>query len=389
MDEEEIPGEDHDLRKLIGEDLYGAINVPQVVTEKVLTFEEASKCLNTLGKDESAVRYAYLMISPLDRKLTNIAMILNFKHLLFIDVSGNFLTLDGLQVLSEMPYVLYIKAQRNMIESAALNPMPYLQVLSLSRNCITETCDINQPMMQCLDLNYNQIYTAQFDVARTEALKQLEMRGNQLFDISGSFPLGLENLYLAENKIARFCENDLGRLVNLKILHLRDNQIRKLNGFSENLVNLKYINLRQNKITQIRKLNGFSENLVNLKYINLRQNKITKVRQFRKLDKLPSLETLVVLQNPVSGGDTRDAEIEEDEDAEIDEEERLEDMIRVPILILLPNLKRINKVAVTHEEREEAYETKEERTATEILEPDWIQDIGVDGLRIDPNFYIL
>lgn len=66
-------------------------------------------------------------------------MILNFKHLLFIDVSGNFLTLDGLQVLSEMPYVLYIKAQRNMIESAALNPMPYLQVKILDNPTICHT----------------------------------------------------------------------------------------------------------------------------------------------------------------------------------------------------------------------------------------------------------
>ena len=63
------------------------------------------------------------------RKLTNIAIVLNFKHLLFVDVSGNFLTLDSLQVLSQMPYVIYIKAQRNRIESAALDPMPYLQVI--------------------------------------------------------------------------------------------------------------------------------------------------------------------------------------------------------------------------------------------------------------------
>ncbi|GJQ73355.1 hypothetical protein Trydic_g14713, partial [Trypoxylus dichotomus] len=127
LDEEEIPGGISTHGKLFGEDRLDKFDIPDTVLERILTFEEASKCLNTLGKDESAVRYAYLMISPIDRKLTDISMILNFKHLLFIDVSGNILTLDRLQVLSEMPYVLYIRAQRNMIESAGLNPMPYLQ----------------------------------------------------------------------------------------------------------------------------------------------------------------------------------------------------------------------------------------------------------------------
>ncbi|GJQ82128.1 hypothetical protein Trydic_g11891 [Trypoxylus dichotomus] len=161
------------------------------------------------------------------------------------------------------------------------------------------------------------------------------MRGNQMFDVSGTFPLGVENLYLAENKISRINEHDLGKLTNLKILHLRDNQIRKLNGFASTLVNLKYLNLRQNRIN--------------------------KVRQFRKLQSLPSLETLIVLQNPMSGGDVKEEPAAEDEEDDIDEEERFDEMIRVPILVLLPHLKRINKHPVLLEEREEAEETREEK----------------------------
>lgn len=62
------------------------------------------------------------------RKLTDVRTILNFKHVLFVDVSGNYLTLDALQVLTEMPYLVLLKAERNLVESAALQRMPFLQV---------------------------------------------------------------------------------------------------------------------------------------------------------------------------------------------------------------------------------------------------------------------
>lgn len=78
-----------------------------------------------------------------------------------------------------------------------------------------------------------------------------------------------------ENKITKINPVDISKLVNLKFLHLRDNQIRKLNGFSSALENLKYLNLRQNKIN--------------------------KFRQFVKLKCLPNLETLIVSGNPVAG----------------------------------------------------------------------------------------
>lgn len=59
----------------------------------------------------------------------------------------------------------------------------------------------------------------------------------------------------------------------MKILHLRDNNIRKLDGFSEALKDLWYLNLRKNNIN--------------------------KFRQFRKLRCLPKLDTIIVTDNPV------------------------------------------------------------------------------------------
>ncbi|CAH0553051.1 unnamed protein product [Brassicogethes aeneus] len=318
-----------------------------VIKEKKLTFEEASKCLGVLGKDESGIRYAYLMINVSGKKLTDVSVILNFKHILFLDVSINYLTLESLQVLVDMPFVILIKAANNKIESAALGMMPYLQVLVLSKNQITETCDINQPLLDTLDLNHNLICTAQFDVERLEGLKILELRGNHLLDFAGNYPLKLEKLYMANNKITKINIDDLSKLKSLEVLHLRNNFIRKLDGFKTQSLN--YLN-----------------------YLNLRNNHINKMRQFRKLQYLKHLNTLIILGNPVwgedelikgedkRGGGGGDDDDEDEAMGEEDEKVKI-DPRRIALLVLLPELKRINKEFVTIDEQELALKVKKEK----------------------------
>lgn len=301
---------------------------------RALSFDDASKCLNTLGKDESGIRYAYLMLTATEKKLTDVSVIPNFKHLLYLDLSGNFLNLSSLQVLCELPYLLYLKAERNIIESAALNPMPYLQVLVLNKNQIMETNDVIQPMLETLEIGDNSIYTPQFLKDQMIGLKQLSLHGNYLIDTSGSYPRNLERLYLNRNRIIKIT-SDTCNAKKLQVLNLRDNYIKKLNGFNSNLENLTYLNLRNNKIE--------------------------KIRQFRKLDCLPMLETLIVLDNPIYkelpkepiAEDEEDQEEEDEDIALVDSEER---RIRLALLVLLPYLKRINKANVTDEERYEARE---------------------------------
>ncbi|VEN38480.1 unnamed protein product [Callosobruchus maculatus] len=334
------------------------------IKEKKLTFEEASRCLNTLGKDESGVRYAYLMLSATERKLTDISTVVNFKHLLFVDVSGNFLSTEALQVLTQIPYLLYLRAERNRLESAGLKVSPYLQVLLLNMNQIAETCDINQPMLELLELGENVIYTAQFDAERLPNLKELSLHNNHLIDTSGVYPSSLEKLYLNNNKIVKINSN-FSMLPNLTVLNLRENNVRKLSGFSEHLANLVYLNVRGNKIT--------------------------KVRQFRKLAVLPKLETLILLDNPLYEGKKGDTVVgEEDQETtarstEPDTEATTDfdgsevdsgvksDPFKIHLLVLLPNLKRINKEFVTMTERDVA-EKKGRKLIEEIFEEQSSED---------------
>ncbi|ENN75360.1 hypothetical protein HUJ04_006579 [Dendroctonus ponderosae] len=338
--------EDHEFFKPPSAQFIVPFDVP--IVEKKLTFEEASKCLNTLGKDESGIRYAYLMITATDKKLTDISIILNFKHVLFLDLSGNYLNLEALQVLAKMPFLLMLNANRNRVESGALDTMPYLQTLCLNINKIEETYDISQPMLETLELEFNQIFTAQFDNEKLPHLLELDLKGNHLIDLSGLYPESLERLFVAQNKITRLNDLALSKLTNLTTLHLRDNKIRKLNGFSEFLTKLSYLNLRNNNIT--------------------------KVRQFRKLACLPSLEILVYTGNPVDGKRQKGLEMQGEEpgENEVEDEEEIFgedqpekkpelDPIRLGVLVLLPNLKKINKDLVNFQEKEEVFLTKSNR----------------------------
>ncbi|XP_076260575.1 leucine-rich repeat-containing protein 23-like [Rhynchophorus ferrugineus] len=334
-----VRGEDYPFFQPPVPQFVVSFDVP--VKEKKLTFEQASRCLDKLGKDESGARYAYLMITAVDMKLTDVSIILSFKHVLFVDLSGNFLNLDALQVLCKMPFLILLKADRNRVESGSLNSMPYLQMLSLNINKIEETYDIAQPMLETLNLEFNQIFTAQFEKERLQNLKELNLKGNHLMDISGSYPDTVERLFLAQNKITRLSGLITTKLINLTTLHLRDNKIRKLSGFSED----------------------FSK----LEYLNLRNNNVTKLRQFRKLASLPNLKTLIITGNPVDGrsaGKSVAGEGQDEDDEEVfgeDEPVKKLDPIRTGLLVLLPKLVRINKVVVTMEERQEALLYKDKR----------------------------
>jgi hypothetical protein len=330
-----LPGE--------GRPIFGTATAPstaEVIKEKKLTFEQASRCLNTLGKDESGSRYAYIMITATDLKLTDVSVILNFKHVLFLDLSGNYLTTDALQALTGMPFLIFLKAERNRVESASLKPMYYLQVLDLNQNQIKDVGNIDQPMLESLGMNYNDIYTTQFDTANLNNLKQLELRSNLLFEVSGVYPPNIEKLYMAANKITTINSPEFAKLAKLQILHLRENNLQNLDGFSESLASLKYINLRNNKIT--------------------------KFKEFRKLQCLPKLETLVVTGNLLPGTEVQQA----GEGAGFPGEGgKIRDPVVLPLLVLLPNLKRINKTVVTVEDRIEA-----EDMENDILEALLIDD---------------
>lgn len=93
-----------------------------------LQFDEASQCLKLLGKESSGLRYAYLLMSAKNRYLTDISIITEFKHILFVNVSGNRLVSQNLKCLTELPFLLSIQCDQNLIDDPNFGTLKYLQV---------------------------------------------------------------------------------------------------------------------------------------------------------------------------------------------------------------------------------------------------------------------
>ncbi|KAJ8889531.1 hypothetical protein PR048_009030 [Dryococelus australis] len=66
--------------------------------EQVMTLEQAQSSLSLLGRTVSGLQHAYLMANLSDLRLTDISLLPTFRHLLFVNVSGNLLSDDHIQV---------------------------------------------------------------------------------------------------------------------------------------------------------------------------------------------------------------------------------------------------------------------------------------------------
>lgn len=183
--------------------------------------------------------------------LTDIVAIKCFRHLQFVDVSNNFLDLDSMQAVTELPCLVLLHADKNILHSAALKKTKYLQVLILNYNHLTSVHDVFQPELSTLEAGYNKIHRVAFE-NRMPNIKCLDFRYNFLQDIADfNFP-NLDSLYLGGNKIKNLV--GLERLVNLRILHVRYNPIRALDGFDAGLTKLNYVNMRNCKITTLKQV---------------------------------------------------------------------------------------------------------------------------------------
>lgn len=104
----------------------------------VLTRAEAGECLHNLGKCIAQYEHAYLSLDASDRGLTDVSVIPSFRHVRYVNVSGNRLTSEALRALETMSYLQTLRADRNRLTSAELKPMPYLQVIFDSRSLILD-----------------------------------------------------------------------------------------------------------------------------------------------------------------------------------------------------------------------------------------------------------
>ncbi|KAL4701594.1 hypothetical protein H8959_015598 [Pygathrix nigripes] len=236
-----------------------------------LTEDMMKEGLSLLCKTGSGLAHAYVKLEVKERDLTDIYLLRSYIHLRYVDVSENHLT--DLSPLNYLTHLLWLKADGNQ----------------LRRNRIHMVTGL--------------------DPQKLISLHTVELRGNQLESTLGINLPKLKNLYLAQNMLKKV--EGLEDLSNLTTLHLRDNQIDTLSGFSREMKSLQYLNLRGNMVANLGEL--------------------------AKLRDLPKLRALVLLDNPCTE----------------------ETNYRQEALVQMPYLERLDKEFYEEEERAEADEIRQ------------------------------
>jgi len=283
--------------------------------EKSLSAEDVRECISLLCKTGDGLSHAYVKLDAKDRQLTDVNILERYIHLRYVDVSKN--NLRDVAPLNALTHMLVLKADQNKLTSVNLEEMPYLVSASFNYNRIKTTQGLSHPQLENLALNYNEITeVSDLDPSRLAHLHTLELRGNKLKNTDGIHLPNLKNLFLGANLIKEV--TGLERMQHLATLHLRENQIESLTGFSDNLKNLQYLNLRGNILTN--------------------------AKEVKKLQVLPLLRAAVFKDNPIAG----------------------EDDYRLEMLIALRRLERLDKDEYNDDERQEAEEVYEQRRQEEI-----------------------
>ncbi|NXK40000.1 LRC23 protein, partial [Piprites chloris] len=244
------------------------------------------------------------------RNLTDISLLKTFIHLRYVDLSEN--KLQDLSPLSSLTELLWLKVDGNLLTSACMQELSYLQVISFDRNNIKDMEGITHPRLATLSLKENKIQTM-LGLSQDQlfSLQVLELRGNKLKSTAGLSLPKLKKLYLAQTNIRSL--EGLEGLEELETLHLRDNKLETLDGFSSSMKCLQYLNLRNNGIGSFQEV--------------------------EKLQVLPMLQALVLSENPCAD----------------------EPNYRLEVLALLPQLQRLDKEVVEQDEQEEAMKIRQTR----------------------------
>uniref|UniRef100_A0A2K6RY89 Leucine rich repeat containing 23 n=1 Tax=Saimiri boliviensis boliviensis TaxID=39432 RepID=A0A2K6RY89_SAIBB len=241
-DDEKETEEEEDYRK--EEEEFPEEWLPNPLSEDMM-----KEGLSLLCKTGTGLGHAYVKLEVKERDLTDIYLLRSYIHLRYVDVSENHLT--DLSPLNHLTHLLWLKADGNRLRSAQLNERPYLQTASFAYNQITDTEGISHPRLGSLNLKGNSIrMLTGLDPQKLISLHTVELRGNQLESTLGINLPKLKNLYLAQNLLKKV--EGLEHLSNLTTLHLRDNQIDSLSGFSKEMKSLQYLNLRRSKMLAFR-----------------------------------------------------------------------------------------------------------------------------------------
>ncbi|CAB3257767.1 unnamed protein product [Arctia plantaginis] len=154
--------------------------------------------------------------------------------------------------------------------------------------------DISESAFSSLELTLSEINLSENNLttfpieafAKLRHLRSLRLSWNEM----SSFPIIVKNLDLSYNRISQLKTSNFRGLTKLRTLCLSNNNIESMESFTEELSNLKLLDLAHNKLQNI-----LNEDLINLKeltvlYLSHNNIKYISVTAFRSLNKIIQID---------------------------------------------------------------------------------------------------
>ena len=283
------------------------------IVEKAVDDAMLAGALSQLARSGNGLEHAYVRLDLKSKELTDIAAVAKCVHLRVIDLSGNLLT--DVSAANTIPELCSLNISGNKLTASNMEPRPFLQVADFSGNQIADvSAGFAHPMLQKLNLSENKL-TSLEGLNGTQLPKITELRITA-------------NMFTAVGSI---------NLPTLTHLFLDGNQLESLDGIGA-LTSLQTFSARKN---QIKTLDGFSEEQKVLSSVDLGENSITVLAEASKLQVLTGLESLALAENAIA------------DDGEY----------RSEVLISISNLVKLDDEPFEEEERVEAATQREKRKA--------------------------
>lgn len=254
--------------------------------------------------------FVYTRLDLSKQLISSLGKVINkFPSLINIDLSQNHL--KNLNGISHVENLLYLKVDKNVLESLPLFSQQHFQILIASHNRIPNLKKTGSETLEKIDLDYN-------------LLKDL--------DGLDKFP-NLKSATLRHNNIKS--TKKCGLMTELRSLNLDYNDITKLPDI-ENLTVLEDLSLNCNPdLSSVNELTSL-ENLTNL---SLDCTAIEKCKDIELLSQLSTLTSLSLVSTPLSSIEN----------------------YRQEVLISIPQLKTLDGDEISFEERKEAKRIRLER----------------------------
>ncbi|DBA04992.1 TPA: hypothetical protein N0F65_006994, partial [Lagenidium giganteum] len=286
-----------------------AVDVVDPAVAQAATVQALLEGLSRLDHIFDDSGFAYTAVDAVDKEIVDFTPIKSFPHLQFVNVSKN--QIADVAPLADLQYLVAANVSENLLTTAPALSNPYLQSLDISQNKLTNLQGIQSGSVTALKVhgrdfvqwyrNGNSV-TENFDA------------GNQLESLAG-----------------------LSGLPSLTILEALRNNIEDLSSLASETSKLERLELNENRIANVAGV----EVLSSLSSLALQQNQIESTAALETLAALEQLGDLNLSGNPIADSEN----------------------YRLSVIILLPNLKQLDGVPVTDQERLAALELKAQREA--------------------------